>query len=1676
MSWESSTPDIAIVGMSALFPGAKDLQHYWQNIFNRVDAVREAPDEWVGSYFDPNSSESDRIYTRKGGFLGELAEFNPAEFGIMPNSVDGIDSDNFLALKLARDALWDAGYQDRPFNRAKTGIILGRGTYVHRGNATWLQQGMVVDQTLNLLQQLNPELEPELLGQIRQELKASLPPFNAETVPGLVPNVIVGRIANRLDLMGPSYLVDAACASSLIAIELAIQELLSGRSDLMLAGGVHTTTPPQSFMMFCQINALTRSNIRPFDKSADGTLLGEGVGVVVLKRLSDAQHDGDRIYAVIKALGSSSDGKALGLLAPRLDGEVLALERAYTDNGIDPSTVELVEAHGTATPLGDRTEVQALARIFGQRQGDMPHCALGSVKSMISHCLPAAGAAGIIKTALALYHKVLPPTLCDEVNPSLEIENTPFYINNATRPWIHGNPAIPRRAGVNAFGFGGINAHVILEEYIEPQTQAYKQLHAHWPTELLVFSAERRTALVELIHNIQHRLQANPNLSLADLAYTLSALPQRKHRLAVIAKDISDLQTKLNSVVEKLNDPKRTQLQTRNGIYYREHHPATKPGKTAFLFPGEGSQYPNMLADLCLYFPKVREWFDFLDETFAQSRQHPPSSVIFPPPTSLTPEERDRAAKQLFDMNVASEIVFTASMALHDLLKDLGIQCDFMVGHSTGEFASLIASGVVAVSGWDELMEKIRLLNRIYQDLAATDRIPKGKLVTVGGIDLSVLQQVVDAFSERIYLAMDNCPNQAVLFGSASDIDEAIAQLTAAGAICLPLPFDRAYHTPLFAEVGTAFRAYYDAFEVGSGQTCLYSCATGKPFPDEPEAIRTLAAQQWSSRVRFRETLENLYNQGVRTFIEVGPSSNLTAFVDDTLRNREFLAIASNNQRKSGLEAIQHLLARLFVHGIATNMAALYNDREVAAVRLDAASATETSQKKIPVLNTTMPVMQLSPELVETIRQKLRPDPSANNQDAIVPAVQLPTLEKNEVSSAPNRSVEASAPSTPVDVAFESPTPASAFNTPVDAEFEINRSTQNIDWLAQPTPPAPSFEPTNPVENFPLGSMPESPTDTRLSLLQGHFDLMQDFLANQAQVTGMVFSALRANGNAVPTDLAATPLTQDEAWPLLGQMIERDAHHLYCERRFDMERDRFLYDHTIGGKVSERHPELFPLPVIPFTVSMEILAEAATCLLGGDKVVVGLDNLRGYRWLALDQGQIVLGILAQVQPQPDEQTWSVRVQLFQAGIPTPVFEGEVRLAYQYSPSPMPLPYHWQQPAPSAYPDSDLYRTGMFHGPRFQGVKHIRQWDEQGIEADLQVIAIADFFQDIHRPVFQIDAGLLDAAGQLVGYWVLEQIGTDFNVFPFQVQSFHQYQPSLPPDSPVLCRGLMRFTSETQTEAYFDFIDSTGRVIARLEGWQDRFFPVPHKYYQCRLHPQSAYLSEAWMQGETGLICRRIEPLPDHFLDEGWSIWKRVLAHLMLNEQERQFWYSLPEKGPRRTDWLLGRIAAKDALRQWAKQTFNLELAPIDIEVLATPLGKPLVRCPELEAIASIPDLSITHSRGYIVAALAPPNRQIGIDIERLNFIRSDDWLSAAFSPQELALLPQPNSLAAIVGLWCAKEAAAKACGTGLQGLPDRWMVTHCSRDNQQVTITHGSENFHIKLWYREDEILAICQT
>ncbi|MBN1656096.1 MAG: polyketide synthase dehydratase domain-containing protein [Deltaproteobacteria bacterium] len=453
---------IAIVGIACIFPGAPDLQTFWRNISQGYDAIDEIPAHRLDPvFFDSSLKTGDRFYCRRGGTIDEYLGFDPAPYRMMPNTARSAEPDQLLTLKLCREALWDAGYVDSVHEsiRNRTGVILGKGNYLGSAGRRFDAYIRDAEQLIISLRELVPDIREADLLRIKREFQRKAKATNLDGVIGLVPNLTASRVAHALDLKGAAYTVDGACASALLAVDQACQQLVTEEADLMLCGGIHVCQDEAFWGVFSQLGALSRRQmIRPFDKMADGLLIGEGVGVLVLKREKDALRDHDRVYAVIRGTGISSDGQGASLMSPNIDGQVLALERAWQHARRDCNEIGLLEAHGTATPVGDAAEAETLRRFFGEPSSNRRRAGIGSIKSMIGHAMPAAGAAGLIKTALALFHRVFPPTLhCEDPLPALE--QTLFRPIHKASPWTEKC----RLAGVNAFGFGGINAHVVLE-------------------------------------------------------------------------------------------------------------------------------------------------------------------------------------------------------------------------------------------------------------------------------------------------------------------------------------------------------------------------------------------------------------------------------------------------------------------------------------------------------------------------------------------------------------------------------------------------------------------------------------------------------------------------------------------------------------------------------------------------------------------------------------------------------------------------------------------------------------------------------------------------------------------------------------------------------------------------------------------------------------------------------------------------------------------------------------------------------------------------------------------------------------------------------------------------------------------------------------------------------------
>jgi acyl transferase domain-containing protein/phosphopantetheinyl transferase len=1600
---------VAIIGMSCVFPGAPNVDAYWRNILNKVDAVTDPPDEaWdVETYYDPEFRDTDKTYVKRGGYLGALNSFDPLAYGVPPVSVGG-EPDQWLALKLAYDALEDAGCSELPAEvRARTGIVLGKGTYLNGGNAIAVQRGLVVSQTLDVLRQLRPEYTDADIELLREEMKHALPPIGPETVPGLIPNIIVGRIANRLDLMGPSYTVDAACASSLVAIQQAMRDLVDGVCDLALAGGSQVWMPVPTLNVFCQLGALSRSErIRPFDKDADGTLLGEGIGMVVLKRTADALRDGDRIYAVVKGVGVASDGRGVSVMAPRVEGEELALRTAYEDAGLSPSTVGLVEAHGTATAVGDVVEVQALTRVFGEREGDLPSCAIGTVKSMISHTIPASGVAGVIKLALALYHRVLPPTLnCDEPNPKLELEKTPFYVNTETRPWIHGSRE-PRRAGVNAFGFGGINAHAILEELPASSEVPLDHLPP-WDSEVCVLQGESQAALLDEARRLRRRLAApSTAFSLTDLAYTLNCGAGRAENallLAIVADSLDDLTAKLDRAIQKLEQPECRRIKDISGIYY-EAEPLGREGKVVFVFPGEGAQYAGMLADLCLHFPEVREAFDRSDRLY---RDHPRGYVtsdwVYPRP-AFSDEERGAAEGRLMQMDIAVEAVLTANQAMHGLLERIGLRPDACVGHSTGEYSAAYAAGVLVIDTEEQFFEFCRGLHRCYSEAESQDHLPRAVLLTVAA-ERERVEEIAREAGGDLFVAMDNCPHQAVLVGESAAVERAREIAARESLIYGELPYDRAVHTPLFDRYADDLREVFDGVTVGPSSTALWSCTTAAPYPDEEAAVRELFVDHWTHPVEFRGTIEALYDQGARVFVEAGPRGNLTGFLDDILRGRSYCAVPADLPRRSGIAQLNHLVAMLSAHGVDMDAAYLYERRKARPVSWD--DAVEAPRARAGT----------------TVALAMR-----------WPILRLPERLREIGAAAPVANGNGHGPPTLVP---EPPPAAPAADPP---------ASQPVAKAVAPVYAADGLE------------------DERDVVMDAHVATMAQFLTTHEQVMQAFLAEAALDAAALETP--PEPAVAATAGPLLGTVTAwTPGASLVARRVVDPDDDVYLRDHALGRAVSTTDPTLSALMVMPLTMSFEILAEAGAFLVPGCHVT-GLRDVRAYRWLAWEDEPRTLEVTAERLPSSGAEDL-VHVKLFDLGESgddgdagqAPAVEAVVVLADAY---PAPPPGGVTRVAggvPSQWRSESLYADGMFHGPSWQGVRSIEETSPDGCSARLEVLPFTGLLRGDPDPAFVLDPVVLDAAGQVIGFWTAERLQSGRVIFPFRLEALDVFGSQRPQGEVLGCTAAIELIGDQLVRSDIDVGTGDGVPWMRLTGWEDKRFDVPPEFAPLARLSDPAPLSAEWraplagLPGDAAVECRRSSAiLPDR------AFWKRVWACRVLSRAERAAFRQLRLPEPRALEWLAARTAAKEAVQRLVETRYGLDLLPADIEILPDALGRPVVGGSWTADVAPAPVVSLAHTQGLAVAIAALGGR-VGIDVEVVR-AREQGFADVAFAPGEIELLaafPPEVRDEWTLRFWCAKEAVGKALGTGLTRGPQGLSVTAVETAAGTIQVRLGAE-------------------
>lgn len=911
--------DIAIVGMASHFPDANNLHEFWGNIISKRDSLTDintmpAAEYWrKEDFYDPNVAAKDKTYGHKAGFVPAI-DFDPIAFKIPPAIMDSISTAQLFSLYTAKQVMQDAGLLDNreaQVERDRIGVILGGGGNGNTSFSLAARQQTPYLREIMLKSGLSAEIADDVLARAN-ELYLE---WNEDSFPGFLGNVACGRIASYFDLGGTSYMVDAACASSLAAIKAAIGELNSGSCDAVLTGGVNLENSAFSFLCFSKTPALSKSNCsRPFDRDSDGIMLGDGVGLLMLKRLEDAELAGDRIYAVIKSLEASSDGRAKSIFAPRYEGQIKALKRAYARAAIRPGEIQLIEAHGTGTASGDSTELKSLRTVFDEQHLAAHSIAIGSIKSQIGHTRCAAGAASMIKMALALHQKVLPPSInVQQPMEALCAADSPFYLNSEARPWLRPLDGTPRRAALSAFGFGGTNFHAILEEYESEPHGAYRLNES---TFTLLFTGDNPDQLLAQCERSLARFSAEsaPRALKQHLAaQDINALQPAHARLLLVATSAAQARQLLVTAVEQLRTKRDKGWEHPLGIYFQPEGKALS-GKVAALFPGQGSQYVNMARDIANDYPEMRRALEALDSRSVEMRGRGVSELIFPPPAFSAAECAEQRAR-LTDTANAQPAIGAVSAGYYAILKASGFVPDFVAGHSYGEVTALWAAGVLS----DEDFYRVSLARGSAAAAAVAQNQGDGGAMLAASLTPEACQTLLSRYPD-VMLANDNSPSQVVLGGASAQIQALYHELKASDVQCRILPVSAAFHTPFLQAACAPFLESLAGVRFAAPHTVTYSSASAARWPDDTAAWAEILAQQLIEPVRFRETIEVLYQRGARLFVEVGPKGVLGKLVADILQGREHTLISLNTS-DTGEDRLQlaRAQARLVAQGIPLN-------------------------------------------------------------------------------------------------------------------------------------------------------------------------------------------------------------------------------------------------------------------------------------------------------------------------------------------------------------------------------------------------------------------------------------------------------------------------------------------------------------------------------------------------------------------------------------------------------------------------------------------------------------------------------------------------------------------------------------------------------------------------------------
>ncbi|HEV2268384.1 MAG TPA: amino acid adenylation domain-containing protein [Steroidobacteraceae bacterium] len=848
---------IAIVGMSGRFPGAASIEQFWRNLCAGVESITRFSDAELEDSFDEEVRRAPN-YVKARPILTDVDQFDAEFFGMYAREAELTDPQHRLFLECAWEALESAGYDPAAYS----GLI---GVFGGCSINTYFLRHVCTDRAM--IERFTSSYQvgsyPELLGA------------------GL--EFLATRVSYKLDLKGPSMTVESACSTSLLAVAQACQSLLLYQSDMALAGGISISFPQQRGYLHQEGGMVSADgSCRTFDASASGTIFGSGGGVVLLKRLEDAVADGDHIYAVIRGIGVNNDGAAkVGYTAPSVDGQAAAIEMAHANAGINARSIDYVECHGTATPLGDPIEVAALTKAFRAGTADRQFCALGSVKTNIGHLDAGAGVTGLIKTALSLERELLPAALhFERPNPQIDFPASPFFVGSKLTPWARASE--PRRAGVSAFGVGGTNVHLVLEE--APALSAADAQEASAPgSQVLVLSARTETAVMRMRAALAAHLREQPHLSLADAAYTLQRGRRAfEKRAFIVCRDAADAIAQLEAPADA-------------------SHSGRAAGKApvAFMFPGQGSQYPGMARDLYRSEPEFRR---SVDRCVAICRRLTNEDLL----ALIHPEEPSpAAADRLKATSAAQPALFTIEYSLAQLWISRGIRPQAMIGHSIGEFVAAAIGGTFSL---EDALELVVMRGRLMQSL------PGGAMLSVRLPE----KEVLPLLTADLALAAVNGPSLCVVSGPEEAVAGAEAALRARGAMSRRLHTSHAFHSRMIDPIVAPLRQRLAQLRLSAPTLRWVSCVSGRWIADEEATSPEYWARHARETVRFADGVAALAAQNPPPLLlEVGPGNVLSTLALQTLQGggKVVTSLQGAEHERDDRDCLLEAAGRLWAHG-----------------------------------------------------------------------------------------------------------------------------------------------------------------------------------------------------------------------------------------------------------------------------------------------------------------------------------------------------------------------------------------------------------------------------------------------------------------------------------------------------------------------------------------------------------------------------------------------------------------------------------------------------------------------------------------------------------------------------------------------------------------------------------------